>query len=275
MESRTGHLAKMKSAFGEPVEYRLPLDDAHVPLNPLIGKEIAIEFAGVIHCTACGRKIKKTYSQGYCFPCVRSLAACDMCIVRPEQCHYHLGTCREPEWGERHCMQPHVVYLANSSGVKVGITRAENIPHRWIDQGAVQALPIMRVQSRYQSGLLEVALKDHVADKTDWRKMLRGDPGSVDLLAERDRLLEVTAGRIAELRAQFGEGAIEALPDESPMAFTYPVQEHPVKVRALNLDKTPRIEGALLGVKAQYLILSSGVLNVRKFTGYEVTVAAA
>ncbi len=274
MEPRKGHLSKMKSIMAEPVEYSLPLDDELLPLKPLIGKAVAMTFAGVIHCTACGRKIKKTYDQGYCFPCVRSLAECDMCIVRPERCHYHLGTCREPAWGEANCMQPHVVYLANSSGLKVGITRETNIPTRWIDQGAVQALPVMRVGARYHSGLLETLFKEHVADRTDWRQMLKGDAAPLDLAAERDRLLAAAAEGIDRFRERFGEDALELLGDEAPIALSYPVDCYPEKARPLNFDKTPRIEGELMGIKAQYLILSAGVLNVRKFTGYEITISS-
>ena len=126
------------------VSYVLPLDGKLVNLNNLIGQKISLEHLGIIHCVACHRLINKSFQQGYCFPCTQKLAQCDLCIVKPERCHFHLGTCREPEWGETHCLQDHVIYLANSSGLKVGITRQKNILNksRWIDQGATQALPI-------------------------------------------------------------------------------------------------------------------------------------
>src|SRR5690606_39924851 len=113
----------------------------------------------------------------------------DLCIVSPERCHYEQGTCREPAWGEQFCMTDHIVYLANSSGLKVGITRASQIPTRWIDQRASQALPIMRVATRQQSGMVEGLLRGQVADKTNWRALLRGEPAPLDLPAGRDRLL--------------------------------------------------------------------------------------
>ncbi|MGR4058284.1 DUF2797 domain-containing protein, partial [Pseudomonas aeruginosa] len=154
-EIARGALSKMTARLesNAPVQYAFRLDDREVAVNPLIGRPLRLEYLGSIFCTHCGRKTKKSFSQGYCYPCFTRLAQCDSCIVSPEKCHYEQGTCREPEWGERFCMTDHVVYLANSSGVKVGITRASQIPTRWIDQGARQALPILRVATRQQSGL--------------------------------------------------------------------------------------------------------------------------
>src|SRR5690554_4764181 len=165
----------MPAEAGDPVAYTLAVGDARIALNDLMGRKVRIDFEGVIRCIHCDRTTKKSFNQGYCYPCFRKLAACDSCIMSPEKCHYHLGTCREPEWGEANCMVEHVVYLANSSGLKVGITRATQVPTRWIDQGAVTAIPMLRVASRYLSGLVEVACKNHVADRTNWRAMLKGD----------------------------------------------------------------------------------------------------
>jgi hypothetical protein len=119
----TGGLSKLRSELGDTVSYRLPVGDDELPLDPLAGQHLSIRYTGDIACTHCGRATKKSFNQGHCFPCSQRLAACDICIVRPERCHYHKGTCREPGWGETHCLQPHVVYLANTSGLKVGITR--------------------------------------------------------------------------------------------------------------------------------------------------------
>lgn len=177
-EIARGALSKMTARLesNAPVQYAFRLDDREVAVNPLIGRPLRLEYLGSIFCTHCGRKTKKSFSQGYCYPCFTRLAQCDSCIVSPEKCHYEQGTCREPEWGERFCMTDHVVYLANSSGVKVGITRASQIPTRWIDQGARQALPILRVATRQQSGLVEDLLRSQVADRTNWRAMLRAKP---------------------------------------------------------------------------------------------------
>lgn len=181
----SGNLEKMRATLGDTMEYSLPIGEERLALNPLIGKSLQITAEGTINCIACGRKTKKSYSQGHCYPCSQRLASCDLCIMKPETCHYDKGTCREPQWGEAHCMQPHFVYLSNTSGVKVGITRQTQIPTRWIDQGATQALPIFKVQTRLQSGLVEVMCKTHVADRTDHRGHSAGDQGPVPDLRQR------------------------------------------------------------------------------------------
>ncbi len=270
----TGHLAKMPAALADPVQYRLPLDAARIPLNDLLGRELRLTWQGAIHCIHCGRATRKSYAQGYCYPCFTRLARCDTCIVRPEQCHHAAGTCREPDWAARHCFQPHVVYLANASGLKVGITRASQVPTRWLDQGASQALPILRVASRHLSGQVEVACKAHVADRTQWQRMLRGTPPPEDLPARRDALLAAIAPTLDALRRRHGADAVQALPDARPLAIRYPVRQWPERVRALHLERTPQVSGTLLGIKGQYLILDGGVLNVRKFAGYLVTLQA-
>lgn len=262
-----GPVQKMKSSFevGKPVEYALPLGAEDVPLNPLLGQHIKLEFKQEISCIHCGRAIKKTFSQGYCYPCFSQLARCDSCIVKPELCHYAKGTCREPEWGEANCMRPHTVYLANSSSLKVGITRGVEPVHRWIDQGATQGLPIRQAATRLESGKVEIALKDYVADKTNWRKMLQGPADQRDLEADRDAILrqheESASG--AQLPGTPIEGA-------ETVVIEYPVAEYPTKIVSHNFDKKAVFEGTLLGIKGQYLILDTGVINVRKYGGYHL-----
>ena len=269
-----GNLDKMITELGSQgeVQYTLPLGEQRLGLSPLLGRSITLHYTGQIHCTACGRLTKKSYSQGHCYPCSQRLASCDLCIMKPETCHYAAGTCREPEWGEANCMQPHFVYLANTSGLKVGITRHTQVPTRWMDQGATQALPIFRVQSRYHSGLIEQICKAHVADRTDWRKMLKGDGEPLDLVAARDSLLAACAAELAAFRAEYGEVALEVLPEAEVLTLTYPVGQWPTKISAHNLDKTPQVSGTLQGIKGQYLIMDSGVINIRKYTGYELEV---
>ncbi len=269
----TGILRKMKTRLGAPVDYALRAGDSDVALNPLLGKTLKLEYSGTINCVHCGRKTNKSFNQGYCYPCFQSLAQCDSCIIHPEKCHFDQGTCREPAWGERFCMQDHIVYLANSSGLKVGITRATQVPTRWIDQGATQALAIMRVRSRLQSGTLEVMFKQHVADKTNWRDMLKGDAERLDMAAERDRLLGECKEEIAELEQRFGFFAISVLNGIAPVDIDYPVREYPSKINSFNFDKEPVVEGTLLGIKGQYLIFDGGVINLRRYSGYEVTVS--
>jgi len=264
----------MRVEDGDPIRYTLALGDEAVAMNPLLGKAISFRHTGNIHCVACGRKTSKSFNQGHCFPCFRRLASCDGCIVRPERCHYHLGSCREPAWGEANCLRPHVVYLANSSGVKVGITRETQVPTRWIDQGAAQALPIARVVSRRLSGLMEVALKEQVSDRTNWRRMLGGEPEPVDLVERRDSLFAQCDEALSKLTDEHDSVAPEFIADAECRIFCYPVLEYPLKVTALNLDKNPLAQGTLLGIKGQYLILDTGVLNVRKYGGYEIAFSA-
>jgi len=272
----TGSLRKLRAtlgvaAFEKSVNYSLPVGDVEIPLNELLGRRIKLNYLGLISCVNCGRKTNKSFNQGHCYPCFQKLASCDSCIMSPEKCHFDAGTCREPEWAQLHCLQPHVVYLANSSGLKVGITRGTQVPTRWIDQGAVQALPIFGVQTRLQSGLLETLLRQHVADKTNWRTMLKGQTDPIDLASERDRLLALCADGIQELQQRFGLQAIQLLPDAETLTIAYPVLQHPTKVVSLDLEKSPQIAGTLLGIKGQYLILDTGVINIRKYGAYQVS----
>jgi hypothetical protein len=260
----------MQARLEQTVQYRLPLGEQTVELNPLLGKQIRLRYTGNIFCVHCGKATKKSFNQGYCYPCFIKLAQCDMCIMKPETCHYAAGTCREPAWGEQFCMQSHIVYLANSSGIKVGITRQSQIPTRWIDQGAVQALPIFRAPSRHVSGLIEVVLAKHISDKTSWQQMLKNQVSPIDLAAERDRLWALCKAELDEIVARFGEQSIEFLRDPQSLDICYPVDRYPVKVASFNLDKNPDVSGVLHGIKGQYLMLDTGVINIRKFTGYEV-----
>jgi len=247
--------------------YKLPFDDQQVDMNSLVGQHIELTFNKTIQCAnpECKRITHKSYSQGYCFPCARSLARCDLCIMRPETCHYHLGTCREPEWGLSNCFAPHIVYLANSSGAKVGITRKTNMPSRWIDQGAISALPILEVNTRLASGLIEKALKSFITDKTNWRTMLKNETEYVDLVTTRTSLLGEVSSLVDELDAK-------TLPDDI-INIDYPVLKYPTKVVSLSFDKNPVISGVLNGIKGQYLLLEGGVLNVRKFSSYHLTLS--
>ncbi|WP_289538817.1 DUF2797 domain-containing protein [Pseudomonas sp. SO81] len=267
-----GALSKMSIRLGETAQYAFRLDETEVPVNPLLGKRIRLEFLGAIHCSHCGRKTKKSFAQGYCYPCFTKLAQCDSCIMSPEKCHHELGTCREPSWGEQFCMTDHVVYLANSSGIKVGITRATQLPTRWLDQGASQALPIFRVATRQQSGFVEDLLRTQVADKTNWRALLKGDAEPVDLAGVREQLMSSCAEGIAALQQRFGLQAIQPVSDVEVLEIRYPVDAYPTKVASHDLEKTPVVEGILKGIKGQYLILDTGVINLRKYTAYQVAV---
>ena len=257
-------LRKMKAELTESgdVLYFLGDEEKHLPLNELIGMKLKMEYLGSINCLHCDKKTKKSYGQGHCYPCFIKLASCDMCMVKPETCHYHKGTCREPQWGESHCLIPHTVYLANSSGLKVGITRGTRPTNRWIDQGAITGIPIIRTNSRLAAGIVESELKKYVADKTNWRSMLKGNIPLLDLALERDRLLSSVATDLP--------GEISTLEE---LHLRYPIMLHPTKIKSYNLDKTPQVDGLLHGIKGQYLIFDSGVINIRKHSGYNITLS--
>ncbi len=267
-----GYIRKLVSEHVDPIQYYLPLDEERLHLNPLIGSRIALTHTGNIRCSNCDRVSRKSYSQGYCYPCFKKLPQCDLCMMSPDRCHFSQGTCRDESFGERFCMQRHIVYLANSSGLKVGITKSENIPTRWIDQGAVQAMPIAVTQSRQIAGHMEALLKQHISDKTQWQKMLKSEDIHVDLEAARQELLSTVGSDLDPLLQQFGPSAYELVADQEITTIQYPVSAYPTKVVSLSFDKTPEIEGLLLGIKGQYLIFDIGVINIRRFGAYEVEV---
>lgn len=261
--TQTGLLQKMRTTWTTPdseVAYELRLDDKFIPLNPLVGSKVSLNFTGKLRCVACGRDVKKTFQQGYCFPCTQKLAETDLCIVKPELCHHHKGTCRDNDFAAKHCFITHVVYLAVSSGPKVGITRAHQKLTRWADQGAAAAIELALVPSRLDAGLVEVALAKHLPDKTNWRKLLTSDAPPEDL-----RQLKT------DLKNKIPDNYQTAIsPNDEITRLKYPIQEYPTKINSYNFDKNPVIADKLIGIKGQYLIFQNGVINVRKFQGYEI-----
>jgi len=261
---KTGNLLKLKTEHSNnKVLYKLPIGEELIDLNPLIGSDISLEFGGIINCLDTGRVIKKSFGQGYSWESFTTLASCDQCIFKPELCHYSVGTCRDPKWGEEHCLKPHIIYLANSSELKIGITRETQVPTRWMDQGASYALPLLRVRDRHTSGIIEVEIAKKLGDKTNWRKMLKGDVDDIDLVNIKKKVLKDFNGLISKYEA-------EVLPDNI-YEFNYPVENYPTKITTLSFDKTPIISGKLQGIKGQYLIFEHGVLNIRKHQGYKVS----
>ena len=257
-----GSSSKMTAELGDPISYSLRLGEESVPLNPWIGKPIRLTFLNTINCVACGRVTKKSFAQGFCFPCMRNSPMNSECIIRPELCRGHLGEGRDVEWEKEHHVREHVVYLAVSSDVKVGVTRSDQVPTRWIDQGASAAMVLARTPHRAAAGLMEVALKEAFTDRTSWQKMLKNY-----VLQDPDWEAAVTLAK-------------EHVPDEyrpylqenqEVLHLNYPVEEYPEKVKSLSFDKTVMVEGTLRGIKGQYLILDENrVLNVRKHNGYEL-----
>lgn len=266
-----GYLKKMRTEDAKPVRYFLDLDTS-IALNPLIGSNLSLEFEDAYQCLGCHKTVKKCYQQGYCYPCTQTLARCDVCIVKPNLCHFAQGTCREPNWGRSHCMQPHVVYLAFTSSLKVGITRKVNLPMRWHDQGASAAIPLLEVPSRLHSGIVEHAATQWVGDKTQWKEMLSKDPNTSNLL-EQAHTIQQKLCALDSLKPLLECIRIPKLKAENIKQLAYPKQPHAnFNLHSLNLKESNTVSGTLLGIKGQYLLLSTGVINIRKHSGRRVCV---
>jgi len=255
-----GVLKKMLTENDSPINYYLDLENDFLNLNQLLDKKISIKFKKY-QCLNCG-KDKKIYRQGYCYDCFFEMPQTGNWIMHPELSTAHLDKeDRDLAYEKDVQLKPHIVYLANSSNIKVGVTRKSQIPTRWIDQGAHEALVLVEVPNRYLAGITEVALKNHVSDKTNWRKMLTNNITDVDLKAEKERL---SAFIPDEIKQYYGRNTKE-------VHLNFPVVQYPVKVKSLSLDKTPNFTGTLKGIKGQYLIFDDGtVFNVRSYEGYVV-----
>ena len=268
----TGEVRKMLTALAEDgnVDCTFKLVNSEsknedlFSANEFIGKHIKLTFHDKIICKSCGKQTKKSFHQGFCYPCFRDAPEAAECIIKPELCRAHLGEGRDPEWEERNHNQPHVVYLAASDVVKVGVTRQTQIPTRWIDQGANEAIRLAETPNRYLAGVLEVALKDQFTDRTNWRKMLKNEVDeSIDLEETKWEIEELLPDDLSEY---FSE-------DDEVISINYPALEYPSKVKSLSFDKTNEIEGELKGIKGQYLLLDNNrVLNMRKHTSYVITI---
>ena len=277
----TGNIQKMQVSTERQADgaylahYQLPVGDEMLAMNGLIGSHVNVTFTGKINCVSCGAKTKKSFNQGYCYRCLITLAQCDSCIIKPELCHYKEGTCREPEWGETNCLSDHFVYLSNTGALKIGITRhvTDGVSSRWIDQGATQALPVLRVSERLVSGLVEHAAKPHIADKTNWRVMLKGEPDALDIQGQAAEVLASIQTEIEAITQTHGMLAVQPLQADA-INIRYPVLQYPDKVKSINLDKTPEFSGQLLGIKGQYWMLDGDrVINMRKYAGYELSIS--
>ncbi|MEX0359428.1 MAG: DUF2797 domain-containing protein [Allomuricauda sp.] len=255
-----GVLRKMRTENGNPIQYFLVFENDFINVNQLLNKEIQIDFIKY-QCLNCGRE-RPIYRQGFCKSCFYESPAAGDWIMKPELSTAHLDKeDRDLEYEKKTQLQPHIVYLANSSNVKVGVTRKNQVPTRWIDQGAHEAIEIVEVPNRYLAGITEVALKAHVSDKTSWQKMLKNDIEDVDLAEWRDKLKTHIPEEVA---GYFIDSNTET-------HLEFPVLQYPEKVKSLNLDKTPSYSGILKGVKGQYLIFEDQtVFNVRGNEGYYV-----
>jgi len=260
-----GNIRKMKASIGEEVNYFLPLFDNLNPseeifMNELIGQTISISYSGSINCVVSGKRIKKTYGDGMSYDAFKSSPLAVESIIRPELSKIHEGIAlRDYEWEMKHHLQPHYVYLSKTAGVKVGVTRTTQIPTRWIDQGAVEALIIAETPYRQAAGLIEIALKNHILDRTNWRKMLQNNLVDNDLYEVRENLIPIIDDELSQYVKK----------SETISQINFPVIKYPEKVKSVGLDKNPLIEEKLVGIKGQYLLFDNDtVFNMRKHTGY-------
>ena len=257
-----GVLTKMETEFSNPIQYYLVFKNDFINMNQLLNKTLRIQF--VKHqCLNCGLD-KPIYRQGFCKSCFFDIPQAADWIMRPELSTAHLDEeDRDLEYEKKVQLQPHIVYLANSSNVKVGVTRKSQVPTRWIDQGAHEAIEIVEVPNRYLAGITEVALKDHVADKTNWRKMLKNDIEDENLVEWRDKL-----------KAFIPDEAIDYfIESNTETNMDFPVVKYPKTPKSLNLEKQISYEGVLKGIKGQYLIFEDDtVFNIRSNEGLVVTI---
>ena len=261
MSTYSGQISKLTAHLREPIEYLLPIGKQMLPLNKLLGKYIIFEFNNEIRCIECDAKIKKTYMQGYCYPCFIESPKTSECILKPELCRAHEGEARDMKWAKKHCLQDQYVYLSLTSNLKVGVTRHTQIPTRWIDQGAHKALIFAKTPNRYTAGIIEKILSQHISDRTYWRRMLLEEYPDIDLNKEKKKLIKLLGPKLK----------IFTTSDNQEIKLNYPVKHKPEKIKSLNFDKTPIIKGKLMGIKGQYLFLDNEfVLNIRKYTGYIV-----
>lgn len=241
----------------DTIQYKLSQDFL---ANDLIGQTIQVSFLNEIRCVKCESKIKKTYNDGYCFKCFDSSPENSPCVIRPELCRGHLGEGRDITWEQENHNIPHIVYLAQTDVVKVGVTRKSNLVNRWIDQGAFKATLLAETPNRFEAGRIEVAMKDLVTDRTNWRKMLTNEMDeSIDLINEKWRMEEYLPSDLAMFFSD----------SEEVTTLNYPVLQYPAKVQSIQLEKSPLFAKKLVGIRGQYLIFEDGsVLNIRKHSGY-------
>jgi len=256
-------LKKMLTEYGSPIQYYLETHTDYLNVNQLLDKNIRIEF-DKYECLSC-KKDKKIFRQGHCYDCFMSSANVGDWIMKPELSKAHLNIeDRNLDYEKSVQLQPHIVYLATSSNLKVGVTRKSQVPTRWIDQGASKAIAMLQTPNRYLAGIAEVALKDYVSDKTSWQKMLKNEVVDFDLLEEMHRLKEFLPKETQEFFLSQNKDVYQ---------MQYPVLQYPKKIKSLNLQKTPFIQGKLKGIKGQYLLFEDGsVFNVRNNEGNVVDI---
>ncbi len=255
-----GNIQKMRTVFAHPVNYLLPVGENEIEMNSLIGKSLRLQFTGQINCISCGKITKTSFNQGFCYNCLQTAPEASESVVRPELSKAQFGIARDLDWAIKHDLIDHIVYLAITSGLKVGVTRYHQIPTRWIDQGAERAIRLAQTPNRHIAGVVELFLKNHFSDRTNWQTMLKssGDD-QTNLLHEKNKAIQLLPGELQKYACNNNE-IIE---------IQYPVSNPPQQVKSVSFDSSETIGGILTGIKGQYLIFdNTNVLNIRKHNGY-------
>ncbi|MFH2141112.1 MAG: DUF2797 domain-containing protein [Bacteroidota bacterium] len=250
----------MNSRLGNVVDYYLPIGCTEIHINEFLGKRITLKYLQKIHCIHCGDETKISYAQGYCYNCYSTIPETDVGILKPEPEQSHIEKSRDMNWSKKNSLVDHYVYLAISSGLKIGVTRQVQAITRWIDQGASQAIVVAVTPNRHLAGIIEIILKQQVPDKTNWRKMLSNEPDlGINLREEKEKLITF----FNDTQKKY----ISA--DNWITEIKYPVMKYPVMIKAFNFDKEEEFTGVLTGIKGQYLMFDNdSVINIRKHTGY-------
>ena len=259
-----GQISKMITKLNNPIDYFLPIGQDKIKLNNYLGKKLKLKFNDEIRCISCNSLIKKTYMQGYCYLCFITSPKTEECVFKPHLCQAHLGKARDMSYAKDNCLVPTFVYLSLTSNLKVGVTRHNHIPSRWIDQGAHYAIKFAKTPNRYLAGLIELEISKQISDRTQWRKMILGDYEKIDLISQKKSLKKSLPENLTRY----------FLDDEQIIELKYPQIKNLEKIKSFNVEKLKIIENELIGLKGQYLLFRDNyVLNVRKYTGYNFTVS--
>ncbi len=252
----------MQSEIDKPVKYFLSVGDDDVYLNPIIGGKITIKYHGQINCISCGDETEKSFHQGYCYSCFISVPQTDEGVLKPEKDKSHLGISRDMQWAKENALIDHIVYLALTSDLKVGVTRHTQIPERWIDQGAIKAVRLAKTPYRQMAGLIEVELKKHLSDKTNWSKMLKARHSTIKLDEEKKKYIELIPEEYKKYVSL----------DNRVVSIQYPFNPEISNFTSVLMEKQNEITGTLAGIKGQYMIFNSGqTINIRRHNGYLIS----
>ena len=253
-----GVVKKMVTELDTPVNYFIEFEDNFIHLNQFIEKSFKFKCIGY-SCLSCSDSVN-IYRQGFCKSCFfESPLAADW-IMRPElsKAHLNIGD-RDLDYEKKIQLQPHIVYLSNTGRIKVGVTRKSQIPYRWIDQGAHEAVELLQTPNRFLAGEAEVALKKYMSDKTNWRSMLKNERDSSNIKSSKDQAKNFLPSNLLHY---FNDAS-------NVVSIDFPVMEFPDNPKSIKLNKDLVFSGTLKGVKGQYLIFENNqVLNYRAHEGH-------